>query len=334
MAEEKRIGPDGTLSNGKPETKQTNKGDHKSRTTENRTASGSNYPFPFSPATLEQFGTDETAPLWEQFAPKWTPDSSEPMHIACLREWLSTNRSVLELITEKRIPEIEDARGRYAMEMFAGIMDSSFKVVEEIIEMASQTFSRDPVLARFFGNPLSEYPIPAWEKERVDESASAEPDLCRTILEVPPAELFSEIPAEFLAQVRKHQPVRAHKESYFEDARVVDDVEKRSLEEYFSFSLPLTKYQFPLGVMVLAFWTEQFAGLANLLAAIVEQRRISKKRLKEVSTRFLEAFDYLNAAGHIAVKRKNEILDLEYLKTEPAGGVLQFEIPARFCARA
>ncbi len=145
------------------------------------------YPFPFSEATLRRFAREEEgARIWETLGEDWTPESDEPLHIHCLRAWLSCVREgILDSIRgwASKIPI--GTKHHDDMKRFDDAMRKCLGMLHEIIDLARFTIPSDPVVRRLVdeapddlapapltvhvcvqgeGEPGKEYPFPVPEE--------------------------------------------------------------------------------------------------------------------------------------------------------------------------
>jgi len=106
------------------------------------------YPFPFSETTLKRFAGPDGKNPWELYAPGWTPANREPLHLACLKEWMILSRWALQQTIANHFSKIEDPKEREHVEMFTSVMDKSLQQVEDLVELGFHTFATDPAIHR------------------------------------------------------------------------------------------------------------------------------------------------------------------------------------------
>ncbi|MEW6347695.1 MAG: hypothetical protein AB1646_01420 [Thermodesulfobacteriota bacterium] len=104
------------------------------------------YPFPFTESIIEQY---DRPPVWERFAPDWTPDTGIPLHIACIGGWVETMsfirarfQELSDLLAEDESQWAENLRS------YSKALEKCIEILEELINLGMDTIPIDPVVLR------------------------------------------------------------------------------------------------------------------------------------------------------------------------------------------
>lgn len=267
------------------------------------TAENRDYPFPFTPAILERFDDGESAPVWRRLAKEWHPESGIPLHLECLKELTVMGRTILEMILQNRVPEVQDEHAQLAMQMFGDIMRHILDELETVTSLGLMTCPVDPVISQAVksdGNGNGKLPAPM-DVEAYNASLN---------------EILEKI--QFRRSFRGLPSKETREE--VEACLQVDDWnrEAKYLEDFYTFTLQLDGPQFPLVFTALNHWLNEYEGFPSYIKSLVMRNPEGLKNEAEFLLDVLtEAFKKMQQIFILGGSFKNTFIDFRYLKSNP-----------------
>jgi len=259
------------------------------RTTGGESTGG--FPFPFTDAILEQFKeTENSPPIWERLVPDWTPESGIPLHLAGMKENLYAGRVFLWQIISQRIPELEDPAARFAMEACTSILSKMLDFMEEFLKLGLMTCHIDPVVVNAVkgnGNGVAQPLLDVKEYEEGIESVKAK--------------LRHRMSFRVVREMRETFPVAEGASAYPE------------ITDFLWVNAPLTASQFPVSVLGLAYWLDEYEALPWAFKAFVKEWGKSPEKAKWYGETLSEAFRRLQSLFAMGVAGKDRFVDFAHL---------------------
>ncbi|MEW6352618.1 MAG: hypothetical protein AB1646_26525 [Thermodesulfobacteriota bacterium] len=104
------------------------------------------YPFPFTESIRNAY---TKSPVWERFAPDWTPNSEVPLHLECMCGWMETAGDIIGFYWDVQERLMEDgSKWAENVRVYTSTLNKAMLILEELINFGMDTIPIDPVVLR------------------------------------------------------------------------------------------------------------------------------------------------------------------------------------------